>query len=1155
VNQFDLIPDLHNVANGDAPRDHPRLIVPRVLDHAAIEYRLSPDKETAAHQIIRKWAGLEKQGKLRPETESGLQWQFLMDVFCGALGYSHLSQHADLKEWDFASPYSVPDGEADGAIGRFWKGGAEPPRALVELKGPRVDLGRDRFNGRTAVDQCFDYLTAVPECPWGIVCNYVSFRLYHRNKTKRNFELFTLQDLLDIEQFRRFYLLFGRIGMLGLTRAQGPLLDRWLEKSEERQREVGDALYQYYDQQRRELIAHLGRPPHRQPLETAIRLAQKLIDRIIFIAFCEHRGLLPEHRIAKAWKDLPGFTKVRNPRWQNFLALFHFVDKGNPELGIPPYDGGLFREDPELDGLDLDDDRTDFFKGIAEYDFRHEVTEEVLGHLFERSVNDLERLRTRGLFGERAGPPGEAPKMEKSAERKRGGIYYTPREFTERIVRQTVGETLAERLAAVAKAHGLDAEKAERPPAPDPKLAPYWKDCFEALRVIKVCDPACGSGAFLIRAYDLFEERYRATAGLWAYHDPAGAAGVEEQIPDVILRDNLYGVDLSPEAVEITQLALWIRSARPGKTLADLSQNIVCGNSLVSDASVHPRALDWSARFPEVFSRPEGGFDCVVGNPPWERLKLQEREFFDVSAPPIAGAVSAATRRKLIRELEKKDPALHGAYLAAKKSADRTLDHVRACGRFPRSGKGDINTYAVFAELARSIVAPRGRVGLLVPSGIATDMTTHEFFGELVDTGAIRALYDFENKAPIFPDVHRSYKFCVLLFGGPKVKQKSADFVFFAHRMEDLEDKERHIALSPEDLRLLNPNTRTCPIFRTRRDAEITKAVYRRVPVLVDESRKKGGNPWGVKFVTMFHQTNDAELFHTAADLHKKGFKRAGALWKKGKQTFLPLYEAKMVQAYDHRAASVVVDAANWMRQGQTEPTTSVQHQNPEFTAEPRYWVDEKTVSLFLGEAEAPAYLCYKDVTSSTNQRTMIAAFVPRAGVVNSAPMMLTGPQVAPRSASCLLANLNSFAYDFVARQKVGGLHLNFFIVEQLPTLPPDAYAARCPWDKRQTLETWISQRVLRLTCTANDMKPLGQAAGLDPPVHKWDEAERADLAAELDAAYFILYGIQRDDVEYILSKFQGAGKTQEGLFDGLTAATRVLAAYDHLRLKCATSA
>ncbi|MCX5682202.1 MAG: hypothetical protein NT049_00750, partial [Planctomycetota bacterium] len=163
------------------------------------------------------------------------------------------------------------------------------------------------------------------------------------------------------------------------------------------------------------------------------------------------------------------------------------------------------------------------------------------------------------------------------------------------------------------------------------------------------------------------------------------------------------------------------------------------------------------------------------------------------------------------------------------------------------------------------------------------------------------------------------------------------------------------------------------------------------------------------------------------------------------------------------------------------------------------------------------------------------------------APLIITGAQIAPKSACCLLANLNSFAYDFIARQKVGGLHLNFFIVEQVPTLPPDAYEAKCPWDKRKTLETWISERVLKLTYTANDMKPLAEAAGMDPPVNKWKEEERAELAAELDAAYFLLYGIDREDVEYILSTFAGAGKTEDGLFDGLTAAQRVLAAYDAL--------
>jgi len=1151
VNQFDLIPDLHTVANGDALRDHPRLILPRQLDNAVIQHRLSPQEEERAHQIIRKWADLENQGKLRPEKETRLQWQFMMEVFCGALGYSHLSQHAGLKEWDFNSPFSVPDGAADGAIGRFWEGGCEPPRALIELKGPQVDLGRDRFNGRTAVDQCFDYLTAVPECPWGIVCNYVSFRLYHRGKTKRNYEHFTLQELRDLNKFRRFNILFGRMGMLALTRTQRPLLDRLLEESENSQREVGDALYKYYDEQRCELIACLMQPPHSKAVDEAIRLAQKLIDRVIFIAFCEDRSLLPEHSLEKAWKQLPAFTKAKNPRWQSFVALFDVVDKGDPDKGIPPFNGGLFRVDPEVDELDLGDRHTQFFKGIGDFDFHDEVNEEVLGHLFERSINDLERLRAGGLFGTRRGPEAEGPKMEKSAERKRGGVYYTPHEFTAFIAEHTVGEAVAQRLAAVAKRHGVDAAQAERAEK-SKKLAPYWKDCFEALRTLKVCDPACGSGAFLIRAYDLLEEAYTSIHGHWSEHDPAGAKGIEDQIPDIILRENLYGADFSQEAAEISQLALWIRSAQPGKTLADLSQNIVCGNSLVSDPAVHPRAMDWHAKFPEVFGREEGGFDCVIGNPPWERLKMQEREFFDLSDSDIAAAVSAATRRKLILELEAKNPPLYARYMEAKQFAERTLDHVRTCGRFPLSGKGDINTYAVFAELARSIVAPRGRVGLLVPSGIATDMTTHEFFGELVDSGSLRALYDFENKAPIFPDVHRSYKFCVLLFGGPKVRHKVVDFVFFAHEMKDLLDKDRHITLTPEDLKLLNPNTRTCPIFRSRRDAELTKTVYRRVPVLVDESRKKGGNVWGVKFVTMFHQTNDAELFHTAADLKKKGFEPAGAAWKKGKQKFLPLYEAKMVQAYDHRAAGVVVDAANWMRQGQTRETTSVEHQNPEFAALPRWWAAETEVERIISGKRSTGFIGFKDITSATNQRTMIAASLPWSAVTNHFVLMLTAKPV--RQEMCLLANLNALAYDYVCRQKIGAVTLNFFIVEQLPTLPPDAYEAKCPWDKRKTLETWISERVLKLTCTANDMKPLAEAAGMDPPVHKWNERERAELMAELDAAYFLLYGIDREDVEYILSTFAGAGKTQEGLFDSLTVAQRILAAYEGLHQRCGAS-
>ena len=510
-------------------------------------------------------------------------------------------------------------------------------------------------------------------------------------------------------------------------------------------------------------------------------------------------------------------------------------------------------------------------------------------------------------------------------------------------------------------------------------------------------------------------------------------------------------------------------------------------------------------------------------------MKLQEREFFSLPAPEIATATNAAKRRQLVAKLESDDPALYERYQQALAAADSLLTYCRTSDQYPLTGKGDINTYAVFAELAYRLVAPHGRVGLLVPSGIASDMTTKDFFAAVAESNRLIRLYDFENKKAFFPEVHASFKFCILNFGGEQAATSQADFVFFAHRVEELEDRKRHIALSAADIRLLNPNTRTCPIFRSRRDAEITKAIYRRVPVLIDTNREgPTGNPWGIQFKTMFHQTNDAELFREADTLKADGFKLKGNRWIKGKKVFLPVYEAKMLQDYDHRAADVVTDKSNWVRQGQTEKRSLVGYQNPEQLAMPRFWVAQEVV-LSQSNEQTSHFLCFKDVTSPTNQRTMIAAMTPLVGVVNSAPIILT--DTSPVRQCCLLGNLNSFAYDFVMRQKISNVHLNFFIVEQVPTLPPDTYAKPCPWDRRTTLETWISQRVLKLTCTAEDMLPLADAcdftggsfqAEYGGRLNKWDEAERAELMAELDAAFFHLYGIARDDVEYILSTFKG---------------------------------
>jgi hypothetical protein len=1146
-----------------------RLILGRWLKEAANRTDLDYEGDAnikAAHAILCKWANLETKGRLAKLKETQLQGDFLNEVFGQALGYRRAAENK--PTWNLEQHLTIDGQTPDAVLGVFQQDQPKSPLAVIELKGPTVHLDRDRSNGRTAVDQCWDYLVNLPRtCRWGIVSNLVSFRLYERDSTKRAYEHFSLQSLTDLHEFRKFYVLFHRQGLVDPTAGQPPRAATLFERTVNRQREVSDELFETYSLNRTRLIAYLHFQLQ-QPLGDAIETAQRLFDRVMFIAFCEDRRLLPEHSIPKAMK-VAGFHDVTNPRWQNFKNLFRFIDTGYQPHGIAQYNGGLFAPHA-VDQLELPDEPwTTLFDTISGYDFADEVNLDVLGHLFERSITELERLKTTGVYGD-AEKAERFAAMPQSVKRKQLGIYYTPPELTSRIVDYTVDELIAERFEQLAVERGIDPAEAQRGVVPDDEA--YWRGCLEILRDLKVIDPACGSGAFLFQAYNVLEHRYFEVVGHLEKLDAPDAPDLADRVPHFILQQNLYGVDLSPEAVEITQLALWIRSATEGQTLATLSKNIVHGNSLVHDATVHPAGFNWRERFPEVFARdsplfsskndappttpsrekgtvPLSGFDCVVGNPPWERIKLQEREFFSIPAPEIATATNAATRRKLVAKLESDDPALYERYQAALASADALLTYCRTSDEYPLTGQGDINLYAIFAELASQLVAPHGRVGLLTPSGIASDKTTKDFFAAVAESNRLIRLYDFENRTKeFFPDVDGRFKFCILNFGGAKVRHKAADFVFFIHNVEELEESKRHIKLSDADIKLLNPNTRTCPIFRTRRDAEITKAIYRRIPILIDLNRDGStGNAWGITFKRMFDQTNDAELFREADTLKKDGFKLKGNRWIKGKHVCLPLYEAKMLQVFNHRAADVVTDKSNWVRQGQTEKTSIVASANPEHLATPRFWIDAK-------EVELPTWgsVGFKDITSPTNQRTMIAACGPQAGYTNH--FVLVRSEMEARRQTCLLANLNSSVYDYTTRQKIGGVTLNFFIVEQIPTLPPDTYDKPCPWAPKTKLEKWISERVLKLSCTAEDMLPLAEACDFKSGsfkkeyggrLNKWDEAERAALMAELDAAYFLLYGIDRDDAEYILSTFTGIHDPTPLLPNSQSTAEQILAYYD----------
>jgi hypothetical protein len=1125
-----------------------RLILARFLREAVADKRLHEDQFRAAHAVLVKWADLESSGRLAKLNETQMQGEFLADVFGTALGY--VGPLDGIEPWHRLQHHPIAGQTPDAVLGFFQQAGNHTPLAVIELKGPAVHPDRDRSNGRTAVDQCWDYLVNTPpECRWGIVSNIVSFRLYERNSTKRAYEHFTLQSLRDFELFKQFYILFQRQGLIEKSPFHdAPRAVALLKNSVERQGAVSDELYEAYSHHRTELISYLHFKL-KHPLGDAIEMAQRLFDRIMFIAFCEDRHLLPEKTIPNAY-TVAGFHAVTNPRWQNFKHLFRFIDGGNDAYEIPKYNGGLFAPHA-VDELELPDHPwTKFFRSISNYDFADEVNLDVLGHLFERSITELEKLKESGLFGGDAEKAEQYAAMPQSAKRKQLGIYYTPSELTSRIVQYTVEELIAQRFADAAQEFGVAEDDARRGTTPED--AAYWRRCLNILRDLKIVDPACGSGAFLFQAYNVLELRYHEVIG---HLDQAGEADADEladQVPQYILQENLYGVDLSPEAVEITQLALWIRSATAGHTLATLSENIVHGNSLVHDPEVHPAGFDWRERFASVFDREESGFDCVIGNPPWERIKLQEREFFSLPAPEIATATNAAKRRTLVAKLASDNPALSERYQEALKAADTLLTYCRKSGEYPLTGKGDINTHAVFAELAYRIVAPHGRVGLLVPSGIATDKTTKDFFATIAELNRLVRLYDFENKRVFFPEVHPSYRFCILNFVGAASTMNNADFVFFVHGLEELEDRKRHVALNGEDIRLMNPNTRTCPIFSSRRDAELAKSIYRRIPVLLDQNRRGvTGNSWGVQFKTMFHQTNDAELFREPDKLKLDGFKLWGNQWVKGKQTFLPIYEAKMFRPYDHRFGTVFEDTSNWINQGQTTQTTLVQHQNPEHLVQPRWWVLKSIIEENLSQTSHPALIGFRDVTRATDTRTFLATIVPRVGATNKIPLILTNTTMTREL--CLLANLNAIPLDYCTKQKFGGISLNFFIVEQLPIIPPDTYEKLCSWERSTTLEAWISERVLKLTCTAEDMLPLAEACGFTGGsfqseyggrLNKWDEAERAELMAELDAAFFHLYGIGRDDVEYILSTFKGIHDQRTSLPGRPSVSQRIVQKY-----------
>ncbi|WP_298745680.1 N-6 DNA methylase [uncultured Brevundimonas sp.] len=554
----------------------------------------TPEQTAAAVDYARK----VRDPKFLKGKETAVRHRLIEEVLQTVLGYA---------PYDPGRPYSlalerpIRGGSVDVALGAFNR--PEQDDEIVapfELKGPdSADLDRIMpGRGRSPVQQAWDYAIDAPGSRWVLVSNCLEIRLYAFGRGRDAYERFDLTRLDDRNEHERLWRILSARSLFGGH------TDQLLRDTDSAYKAVTDALYKDYAGLRGRLIDFLRDTGEDGPgLETlkAIEVAQKLLDRILFIAFAQRTDLMQDRLLKKAAEENNDFAPY--PQWRNFQGLFRAVDKGRRDrrMDVPAYNGGLFAEDAVADTVVLPDHLAVEMAALGEWDYRREVPVTVLGRLFEQSITDIEALKS-----------GAAPEVSR---RKREGVVYTPDSITRFVVEQTIGRSLDERRAALWDEHGMwEATDGEAGPGPE-QAGAFWRAYLEALRDFTIVDPACGSGAFLVAAFDEMARRYRdAVKALEALE-----VEIDFDVFDEIVTKNLYGVDLNPESVEITRLSLWLKTARRDHRLQNLEATIRDGNSLIADAAFSDNPFDWTTAFPEVRAR--GGFDVVIGNPPYVRME------------------------------------------------------------------------------------------------------------------------------------------------------------------------------------------------------------------------------------------------------------------------------------------------------------------------------------------------------------------------------------------------------------------------------------------------------------------------------------------------------------------------------------------------------
>lgn len=595
------------------------------------------DQITAHVELVRTWRDdyHSIDGRLKTDNETVREQQYNQDFFVTILGYRQPPNvPTTFTPKSTTAARQIPD-----AILHYKDATVDNMSAVIELKGAGINLDKpqQREGNLSAVQQAFKYKPQYPSCPFVVVSNFYEFRLYNNNIF--DFEIWTLDDLVnpadDYLKFKTWYWVMHADRMV--VREGASQTEQLLSVVRQNQERIGKDFYTDYKAARIELLRDIWRHnvELREDFDVAIEKAQTIIDRLVFCCFAEDIGLLPDDIINLVVRQARD-SLYGEPLSEHFNRFFKAVDVGSTGLGIPEgYNGGLFADDPIIDRLVISDEVMMKLVKLANYDFEEDLPVNILGHIFEQSITDLEEIRRKVAVDN--SPMGIEPPETASGLRRREGIYYTPDYIVQYIVQNTVGAYLAEHEERLKEEYGLKEDIQSKTYARRERQA--YLQYQTILQGIRIIDPACGSGAFLVYAFDyLLKQNERVDAILGGTF-----AGTEQYVRD-ILRNNLFGVDLNSESVEITKLSLWLKTAQRGKKLTALDQNIKCGNSLINDGTITKTAFDWTAEFPKVMAN--GGFDVVVGNPPYvsaiemnRHLPERDRTFMRRNYETARGAV------------------------------------------------------------------------------------------------------------------------------------------------------------------------------------------------------------------------------------------------------------------------------------------------------------------------------------------------------------------------------------------------------------------------------------------------------------------------------------------------------------------------------------